>query len=168
MRKLLLMVVLMGLPCWAQDDSGAIELGAQLKLGMAQNLVLKSIEKQYEVKQLSDPTQFVVFSKPKDGEKPHWEGMLTFKEAKLSSVERLWAYQNDDNSVALAKSLVGVLSSWIKDGASKCTVESLMSDAPDAQGETIFLNCGKRSLKVSVAKVAGYKEDVSVSEVLGQ
>jgi len=167
-RKLLLMVVLMGLPCWAQDDSGAIELGAKLKLGMAQNVVLKSIEKQYEVKQLSDPTQFVVFSKPKDGEKPHWEGMLTFKEAKLSSVERLWAYQNDDNSVALAKSLVGVLSSWIKDGASKCTVESLMSDAPDAQGETVFLNCGKRSLKVSVAKVAGYKEDVSVSEALGQ
>jgi hypothetical protein len=174
-RKLLLIMVLLGmvllgLPCWAQNDSGpdAIEMGAKLKLGMSQQEVLKEIGKQYEAKQLSDPNQFVVFSKPAEGEKPHWEGMLTFKAGKLVSVERLWAYQNDDNSVALAKSLVGVLSSWMKEGASKCTVESLMSDAPDATGETVFLNCGKRSLKISVAKVEGYKEDASVSEVLGQ
>ena len=163
-------VVLMGLPCWAQNssDSQAIELGAKLKLGMSQKVVLSIVEKQYEAKQLSDPTQFVVFSKPKENEKPRWEGMLTFKDEKLISVERLWAYQNDDNSVALAKSLVGVLSSWLKDGTTKCTVESLMSDSPDAQGESIFLNCGKRSLKISVAKVEGYKEDASVSEVLGE
>jgi hypothetical protein len=138
-----------------------------LKLGMPQEQVLAEVGKHYTVKPLSDPTQFVVFTRPKDAtEKPRWEGMLTFKAHKLVSVERLWAYENDENSVALTKSLLGVLSNFVKGGRSTCVVQSLLSDAPDAQGETVFVNCGKRTLKISVAKVEGYKEDASVSETL--
>jgi hypothetical protein len=55
--------------------------------------------------------------------------MLTFKAGKLAAVERLWAYQNDDSSVAITKSLVGVLNSLIKDGNSTCVVQSVVSDA---------------------------------------
>ncbi len=153
---------------WAQSGADEIELGAKLKLGMAQKQVLADVGQHYEIKPLSDPAQFVVFSKPKEGEKPQWEGILTFKAGKLVAVERLWAYENDDNSVAMTKSLVSVLGNLVKNGQGTCVVESLVSDAPDAKGESIFLNCGKRSLKISVAKVEGYKEDASVSETLEQ
>lgn len=167
MRKLLLLCLLVGLPAWAQNETDEILLGAKLKIGMAQGQVLTEVGKHYGIKPMSDPTQFVVFTKPKEeGEKPRWEGMLTFKAGKLNSVERLWAYENDDNSVALTKSLLGVLSNFVKSGQSTCVVQSLLSDAPDAQGETVFVNCGKRSLKISVAKIEGYKEDASVSETL--
>lgn len=169
MRKLLWLCLLVGLPVWAQSDTDEILLGSQLKLGMTQKQVLAEVGKHYGLKALSDPTQFVVFTKPKDeSEKPRWEGMLTFKAGKLISVERLWAYENDENSVALTKSLLGVLSNFVKNGQSACVVQSLLSDAPDAQGETVFVNCGKRTLKISVAKVEGYKEDASVSEMLEQ
>ena len=169
MRKLLWLCLLVGLPVWAQHEVDEILLGAQLKLGMTQDQVLKEVGKHYGYKALSDPSQYVVFTQPKEqGEKPRWEGMLTFKAGKLISVERLWAYENDDNSVALTKSLLGVLSNFVKNGQSTCVVQSLLSDEPDAQGETIFVNCGKRSLKISVAKVEGYKEDASVSETLEQ
>jgi hypothetical protein len=94
--------------------------------------------------------------------------MLTFKAGKLISVERLWAYENDHNSVARTKSLLGGLSNFVRNGQSACMVQSLSSDAPDAQGETVFINCGKRTLKISVAKVRGYKEDASVSRTLEQ
>lgn len=57
-------------------------------------------------------------------------------------------------------------SARLRDGRNTRTVESLKSDAPDAQGQTVFLNCGRRALKISVAKVEGHKEDASVSEVL--
>lgn len=169
MRKLVWLCLLLGLPAWAQNGSDEILLGAKLTLGMTQDQVLKEVGKQYGYKALSDPTQFVVFTKPKDeNEKPRWEGMLTFKSGKLVSVERLWAYENDDNSVALTKSLLSVLTNFVRNGQSSCVVQSLMSDAPDAAGETVFVNCGKRSLKISVAKVQGYKEDASVSETLEQ
>jgi len=165
--KVFWLCLLVGLPLWAQNDAEEILLGAKLKLGMTQEQVLTEVGKHYGIKPMSDPTQFVVFTKPKDeGEKPRWEGMLTFKSGKLISVERLWAYENDDNSVALTKSLLGVLSNFVKSGHSTCVVQALLSDAPDAQGETVFVNCGKRSLKISVAKVEGYKEDASVSETL--
>ncbi len=163
----LLFCWVMGISLWAQNDPDQISLGVPLRLGMAQTHVLTEIGKHYSVKPLSDPTQFVVFTPPKDGsDKPKWEGMLTFKDGKLASVERLWAYQNDDDSVALAKSLVSVLSSFVKTGKSTCVVQTLLSDSLDAQGETVFLTCGKRTVKISVAKVEGYKEDASVSETL--
>jgi hypothetical protein len=168
-RKLLWLCLLLVVPVRAQNDTDEILLGSKLKLGMPQNQVLAEVGRHYGVKALSDPTQFVVFTKPKDeNEKPRWEGMLTFKTGKLIAVERLWAYENDENSVALTKSLIGVLNNFVKNGQSTCVVQSLMSDAPDAQGETVFVNCGKRSLKISVAKIEGYKEDASVSETLEQ
>jgi len=169
-RKLLwLCLLLVGVPLSSQNETDEILLGTQLKLGMAEDYVLKEVGKHYGTKPLSDPNHFVVFTPPEhDGEKPRWEGMLTFESRKLISVERLWAYENDDNSVALTKSLVGVLNNFVKVGNSSCVVQSMKSDAPDAEGETVFVNCGKRSLKISVAKVEGYKEDASVSETLEQ
>ena len=167
MRKLFWFCLLVVVPSWAQNGTDEILLGAKLKLGMAQAQVLTEVAKHYGIKPMSDPTQFVVFTKPKEeGGKPRWEGMLTFKSGKLISVERLWAYENDDNSVGLTKSLLGVLSNFVKSGQSTCEIQALLSDAPDAQGETVFVNCGKRSLKISVAKIEGYKEDASVSETL--
>ena len=164
---LLSLCLLMGTSLWAQNDSEQIFLGVPLKLGMAQQHVLAEVGKHFSLKPLSDPTQFVVFTPPKDAtEKPKWEGMLTFKDAKLASVERLWAYENDDNSVALTKSLVSVLTAFVKTGKSTCVVQTLLSDSLDAQGESVFVTCGKRTLKISVAKVEGYKEDASVSETL--
>jgi hypothetical protein len=158
--------LLLGLPSWAQSSGDEIELGAKFKLGMPQQQVLTEVGKHFELKSLSDSSHYVVFQKPKENEKPQWEGMLSFKAGKLAAVERLWAYQNDESGVAITKSLVGVLNSLVKDGHSTCVVQSVVSDAPDAQAETIFLNCGKRSLKISVAKIDGYKEDASISEIL--
>jgi hypothetical protein len=117
---------------------------------------------------MQDASRFVVFAKPAQGEKPKWQGILTFKAGKLAGVERLWAYDDDERSVALAKSLFGALTSVVRSGKSTCVVEDNISDAPDAQGETVYLNCGKRSIKISVAKIEGYKEDASVSELLEQ
>ena len=169
MRKMWWLLLLIGLPLWAQGEGEEILLGARLKLGMAQDQVLKEVGKYYAYKVLSDPSQYVVFTPPKEQvEKPRWEGMLTFKATKLVSVERLWAYESDENSVALTKSLVGVLSNFVRDGQSTCVVQTMRSDAPDAEGETVFVNCGKRSLKISVTKIEGYKEDASVSEMLEQ
>src|SRR3954471_10334216 len=89
-RKALWLCLLVGLPGWAQNDPDEMVLGATLKLGMPQEQVLAEVGKHYTVKPLSDPTQFVVFTRPKDAtEKPRWEGMLTFKTHKLVSVERL-------------------------------------------------------------------------------
>ncbi len=167
-QKWFLMIVLAGIPLLAQNNADQIELGANLKLGMPQPQALAEVGKHYEVKAMEDKSQFVVFSKPAQGEKPKWEGMLSFKEGKLVGVERLWAYDDDERSVALAKSLFGALTSIVRSGVSTCRVEDQISDAPDAQGETVYLNCGKRSIKISVAKVEGYREDASVSEVLEQ
>jgi hypothetical protein len=164
---LLSLFLLMGTSTWAQNDPDQILLGVPLKLGMTQEHVLAEVGKHYGVKPLSDASQFVVFTLPNDStDKPKWEGMLAFKNGKLASIERLWAYENDDNSVALTKSLVGVLTDFVKGGKSTCVVQTLLSDSLDAQGETVFLTCGKRTLKISVAKVQGYKEDASVSESL--
>ena len=166
-RKLFWLWLLVGLPLGAQNDSDQISLGVPLKLGMEQKQVLAEVGKHYGVKSLSDPSQFVVFTAPKEeGAKPKWEGMLTFKNGKLSSVERLWAYESDENSVALTKSLIGVLTNFVKTGKSSCIVQTQLSDSLDAQGETVFVSCGRRMLKISVAKVEGYKEDASVSESL--
>jgi len=166
-RKLLWLSLLVGLPVLAQNDSDQISLGVPLKLGMDQKQVLADVGKHYGVKALSDPGQFVVFTAPKEeGAKPKWEGMLTFKNGKLTSVERLWAYENDENSVALTKSLIGVMTNFVKNGKSTCIVQTQLSDSLDAQGETVFVSCGRRMLKISVAKVEGYKEDASVSETL--
>lgn len=161
----LLMVIV---PVCAQDGSDQIDLGGSLTLGMPQAQALAEVGKHFETKAMQDPAHFVVFLKPAGGEKPKWEGILTFKSGKLAGVERLWAYDDDERSVALTKSLFGALSSIVRSGKSMCEVEDEVSDTPDAQGETVFLNCGKRSIKISVAKVGGYKEDASVSEVLGQ
>jgi hypothetical protein len=168
-RKFWWLFLLVGVLVSAQNEGDEIVLGAQLRLGMAQDEVLKEVGKHYGYKALSDPSQYVVFTPAKEeGAKPRWEGMLSFKSGKLVSAERLWAYENDDNSVALTKSLVGVLNKFVRDGQSTCVVQSMRSDAPDAEGETVFVNCGKRSLKISVAKVEGYKEDASISEMLEQ
>lgn len=164
---LLSLYLLVGTSLSAQNDPDQILLGVPLKLGMTQQHVLAEVGKHYGVKPLTDPTQFVVFTLPNNStDKPKWEGMLTFKSGKLASVERLWAYENDDNSVALTKSLVSLMSGFVKDGKSTCVVQTLLSDSLDAQGETVFLTCGRRTLKISVAKVEGYKEDASVSETL--
>src|SRR5581483_4203605 len=143
--------------------------GAHLKLGMRKAQALAEVEKHFSAKSMQDPSQYIVFDKPKDAsDKPKWEGILTFKSGKLVGVERLWAYDDDEKSVALAKSLFGALSSVVKNGQSTCVVEDEISDAAGAQGESVYLNCGKRSIKISVAKVDGYKEDTSVSELLEQ
>jgi len=166
-RKLIWLWLLVGIPLVAQSDSDQISLGVPLKLGMDQKQVLAEVGKHYGVKALSDPAQFVVFTAPKEeGGKPRWEGMLTFKNGKLASAERLWAYENDANSVELTKSLIGVLTNFVKNGKSACIVQTQLSDSLDAQGETVFVSCGRRTLKISVAKVESYKEDASVSETL--
>ena len=171
MRKLTwLLVLVLGLPAMApsQDAAEAIELGSNLQLGMTQKQALAEVGKHFEVKPMADPSHFVVYVRPSAGEKPKWEGILTFKAGKLAGVERLWAYDDDERSVALAKSLFGALTEVVKSGKSTCIVEDQVSDAPDASGETVYLNCGKRSIKISVVKVEGYKEDASVSELLEQ
>ncbi len=167
--KIGLLLVVLTVPVWAQAPD-QIELGANLQLGMTQTQVLALVQKHYDSKVMEDdPSHYIVFTKPAAvGEKPLWQGILAFKDGKLVGVERLWAYDDNERSVALAKSLFGALSSVVKSGKSTCMVEDQVSDAPDAQGETIFLNCGKRSIKISVAKVAGYREDASVSELLEQ
>jgi len=165
---LLLFLLLIGLPFAAEDRTDQIELGANLKLGMSQVDALAQVGKHFETKAMEDATHFVVFLKPANGEKPKWEGILTFKAGKLVAVERLWAYDDDERSVSMAKSLFGALTSVVKSGTSTCKVEDQISDVPDAQGETVYLNCGKRSIKISVAKVEGYREDASVSELLEQ
>jgi hypothetical protein len=167
-RTWLPLLLLLGLSVVAQDRTNQIELGANLKLGMPQAEALTEVGKHFETKAMEDGSHFVVFIKPASGEKPKWEGILTFKAAKLVAVERLWAYDDDERSVAMAKSLFGALTSVVKSGTSTCKVEDQISDVPDAQGETVYLNCGKRSIKISVAKVAGYREDASVSELLEQ
>lgn len=163
-----MLLLLCAWPLWAQKNSEQIELGANLKLGMAQKDALAEVGKHYLAKPMEDASHFVVFAKPAEGEKPKWEGILTFKDGKLAGVERLWAYDDNESSVALAKALFGALTSVVRSGKSTCVVEDQVSDAPDAQGETVYLNCGKRSIKISVAKVDGYKEDASVSEMLGE
>ena len=163
---LLVLCLLTGTSLLAQNDPDQLTLGVPLKLGMAQQHVLAEVGKHFGVKALSDPRQFVVFTQSGENEKPKWEGILTFKNGKLASVERLWAYENDDNSVALTKSLGGLLTNFVKTGKSTCVVQTLLSDSLEAQGETVFLTCGRRTLKISVAKVEGYKEDASVSETL--
>ena len=168
LRNWILVLLLAGLPALAQPGADEINLGANLKLGMSQSAALAEVGKQFQTKPLEDGAHFVVFSKPKDGDKPQWQGILSFKGGKLTAVERLWAYDNDERSVALAKSLFGALTSVVKSGTSTCVVQDQISDAPDAQGETVYLNCGKRSIKISVAKVEGYQEDASVSELLEQ
>ena len=169
MRKWIgLLLVLVIVPVCAQDTANQIELGENLTLGMTQAQALAEIGKHYQAKAMQDASHFVVFQKPAAGEKAKWEGILTFKSGKLVGVERLWAYDDDERSVALTKSLFGALTSIVRSGKSTCVVEDDVSDTPDAQGETIYLNCGKRSIKISVAKVEGYKEDTSVSELLEQ
>jgi hypothetical protein len=155
-------------PLSAEDGTQQIELGASLTIGMPQQQALAEVGKHFLTKPMQDATQYIVFAKPAEGEKPKWEGILTFKAGKLAGVERLWAYDDDERSVALTKSLFGALTSVVRSGRSTCVVEDDVSDTPDAQGETVFLNCGKRSIKISVAKVEGYKEDASVSELLEQ
>jgi hypothetical protein len=167
-RKCIWLLLLLGVPLLAQSGSDEIKLGSNLKLGMTKADALAEIGKHFEVKAMEDGSHYVVFAKPTEGEKPKWEGILSFKGGKLAGVERLWAYDDDERSVALAKSLFGALTSIVKSGTSTCVVQDQVSDAPDAQGETVFLNCGKRSIKISVAKVEGYKEDASVSELLEQ
>jgi len=162
------LLLLLGMPLLAQTAIDEIKLGSSLKLGMTKTEALAEVGKHFEAKQMEDGDHYVVFVKPPEGEKPRWEGMLTFKEGKLAGVERLWAYDDDEKSVAMAKSLFGALNNIVRSGKSTCVVEDQVSDAPDAQGETIYLNCGKRSIKISVAKVEGYKEDASVSELLEQ
>lgn len=170
MRNWIVLVVLMiGLPLFAQNSSNQIELGANLTLGMPQAQALAEVKKHFEAKPMEDQSHFLVYAKPAAlGENPKWEGILTFQAGKLSGVERLWAYDDDERSVALAKSLFAALTSVVRSGKSTCQVEDQISDTPDAEGETVYLNCGNRSIKISVAKVQGYKEDTSVSEVLGQ
>lgn len=168
MRKWMLLMLLMAMPLLAQNGNEEIKLGSNLKLGMAQSDALAEVGKHFEAKAMEDGSHYVVFAKPIEGQKPRWEGILTFKAGKLAGVERLWAYDDDERSVALAKSLFGALTDIVKSGKSTCVVEDQISDAPDAQGETVYLNCGKRSIKISVAKVEGYKEDASVSELLEQ
>ena len=170
MRKwMFLTFLLFALPLLAQTGSNQIELGANLTIGMTKAQALAEVQKHFATQRMQDPTQYVVLDKPASAaEKPKWQGVLTFKAGKLVSVERLWAYADDDKSVALAKSLFGALSSVVKSGKSTCIVEDEISDAADAHGETVYLTCGKRSIKISVAKVQGYKEDTSVSELLEQ
>ena len=169
MRKcIVLLFALVIAPMCAQDAGDEIELGANLTLGMPQSQVLVEVGKHFESKPMQDASHYVVFAKPAAGEKPKWEGILSFKAGRLTGVERLWAYDDDERSVALAKSLFGALTSVVRSGKSTCHVEDQVSDSPDASGETILLNCGNRSIKISVAKVEGYKEDTSVSELLGQ
>ena len=163
-----LMFLLAIMPVRAQENAEQIELGANLTIGMSQTQALAEVGKHFQTKPMQDAAHFVVFAKPLEGAKPKWEGILTFKSGKLAGVERLWAYDDDERSVALTKSLFGALTSIVRSGKSTCVVEDDVSDTPDAQGETIFLNCGKRSIKISVAKVEGYKEDTSVSELLEQ
>jgi hypothetical protein len=163
-----LLLLLTIAPLRAQDSSQQIELGASLTIGMSQERALAEVGKHFQTKAMQDASRFVVFAKPAQGEKPKWQGILTFKAGKLAGVERLWAYDDDERSVALAKSLFGALTSVVRSGKSTCVVEDNISDAPDAQGETVYLNCGKRSIKISVAKIEGYKEDASVSELLEQ
>jgi hypothetical protein len=162
-------VLLFALPLLAQSGPNQIELGANLTIGMPESQALAEVQKHFATERMKDPAQYVVFDKPASAaEKPKWEGILTFKAGKLVSVERLWAYADDEKSVALAKSLFGALSSIVKSGKSTCIVEDEISDAGDAHGETVYLTCGKRSIKISVAKVQGYQEDTSVSELLEQ
>ena len=169
MRKWMgLLLLLVIVPVCAQDSSEQIELGANLTMGMPQAQALAEVGKHFQTKPMQDASHFVVFTKPADGAKPKWEGILTFKSGKLAGAERLWAYDDDERSVALTKSLFGALTSIVKSGKSTCVVEDDVSDTPDASGETVYLNCGKRSIKISVAKVEGYKEDTSVSELLEQ
>lgn len=169
MLKWIALLLFFTAPVLAQQASDQIELGADLKIGMPQAQALAAVEKHFAAKPMQDPSQYIVFDKPKDAnEKPKWEGILTFKSGKLIGVERLWAYDDDEKSVALAKSLFGALTSVVKSGKSTCVVEDEISDAAEAQGETVYLTCGKRSIKISVAKVDGYKEDTSVSELLEQ
>lgn len=168
MRKWMVVLLLAGLPLLAQNPGDEIKLGSNLKLGMTQAEALAEVAKNFQAKAMEDGSHFVVYAKPEAGEKPRWEGILTFKAGKLAGVERLWAYDDDERGVAMAKSLFGALTSIVKSGKSTCVVEDQVSDAPDAQGETVYLNCGKRSIKISVAKVEGYKEDASVSELLEQ
>ncbi len=170
MRKWIVVLLLLASPGLTQQGPDRIELGANLTLGMSQAQALAEVGKHFSAKPMQDdPSQYIVFAKPKSAdEKPKWEGVLTFKSGKLVGVERLWAYDDDEKSVALAKSLFGALTSVVKSGKSTCVVEDEISDAAGAQGETVYLNCGKRSIKISVAKVEGYKEDTSVSELLEQ
>lgn len=170
MRKWIVVLLLLAAPGVTQEGPDRIELGANLAIGMPKAQALAEVEKHYSTKPMQDdPSEYIVFDRPAAaGEKPVWEGILTFKAGKLVGVERLWAYDDDEKSVALTKSLFGALTSVVKSGKSTCVVEDEISDTADAQGETVYLNCGKRSIKISVAKVQGYKEDASISEILGQ
>jgi len=162
------LLLLLALRAAAQDGVEQIELGTNLKLGLTQADTLALVGKHFEARPMQDNSHYIVYVKPAEGEKPKWEGILTFKAGKLAAVERLWAYDDNEHSVAMAKSFFGALTSIVRSGTSTCKVEDQISDAPDAQGESVLLSCGKRSIKISVAKVEGYREDASVSELLEQ
>ena len=169
--KLLLLLSAYLVPIQAQQQPGSsITIGVhELRLGMPRDQVIAKLASSYDVSALPDrkaacKDSCFVWNKGSRLESPI--GSVAFKSGRLSSVRVYWDPQDQQAAVPLARAIYGVLSRFVQDGATRCTVEVRQSNSPTSDERVAFIVCGERYISLTILRMDGSEETAILSEVL--
>lgn len=158
---------------WGQTTPDDITLGTvRLILGMAQDAVLTTLGKSYELQKLNESQQFsswAVTARTSANKltPPKHVGSVAFRQGKLTSVMKNWAPENQQKGFEFATSLYDVITSFTNEGRTVCSIETGRKNDLGYDAKTIFIICGAKHIRIDL--LSGPERDaVMMSEVLGE
>jgi hypothetical protein len=155
-----------------QTTPDDISLGTvRLTLGMAQDAVLATLGKSYDLEKLTEGQQFSswLVNARTGTEKlapPKYVGNVTFRQGKLTTVMKNWAPENQQKGVEFATSLYDVMTSFTNEGRTVCSIETGRKKDPGYDGKAIFVTCGAKYIRIDLLS-GPQGESTSMAEVLG-
>lgn len=118
----------------------------RLSLGAPKDSVLSTLRQYYDVSDMGDR-----FAIRRRGDATAYEGFLSFRDGRVSSVTRNWNLFLPNTEEALAKSLYGAFHNF-GESTRECSVRSFDNEMPDAEPPSekkgVSVSCGPRTVEV--------------------
>jgi hypothetical protein len=162
----------LGVPSSAQaPTSDSILIGkVHMSLGATKSSVLSALQEDYSVlDQGTGSDDFFIKEKGRSAD-ASFDGFVSFREGKLSSVTKPWNLVGPNTGQALSRAIYGAFATFGK-STEQCNISRFDDQEPTMEKKGVAVSCGQRSVVIFTSHVVIGSKTVElavVNEVLGE
>ena len=118
-----------------------------VSLGAQEQSVLRALREYYDVSEVQD--QFSIMLK---GNKDAYEGVVSFRDGRVSSITKNWNLFSQNTQEALARAVYGAFTKFGQSRAG-CGVTTFDNQQPEMQKRGVAITCGQRTVEIFITRV---------------
>ncbi len=166
----LLLVLASGTSVAAQSSEDSIEMcNLTLRLGMPQERVLQQLGQECDIQEMEGGTaRNSTWLASEKGKPKNALGSVSFKQARLSIIDKYWTVDEPNTEAAYANALYGAIKGFEHEGEKVCTIKTGQSQNPRGEIKSMFISCGQKYIQLDVIRLGQQGESATVTEVLAQ